>query len=227
MKKRVLVTGGAKGIGRAIVEDLISNGFEVLATHNKTKDLVQGAKYFCVDLENREELDSFIEQITNNYVIDVLINNAGIYLGEPFEKMSEEELFTQVDLMFAAPARLIHGLLPALMKAKSPLIINISSQAVNERISGEAMYTAVKAALSNLSYILRAELNPRGLRITTVEPFGVNTYGNPEPSNMILPRELAELIRYVIELSPHLQLDTIGISHIKQPRPDYPNWIER
>jgi NADP-dependent 3-hydroxy acid dehydrogenase YdfG len=232
--KHILVTGGAKGIGKAIVEELATNGHKVTATYHGSKAAAEevmakfpNVHYKAVNLEDRESLTAFIATLLQAEPIDVLVNNAGIYVGKPFEKMTEAELYQQIDLNFTAPSRLIHGLLPSLKQTKAPLIINISSQAVHERISGEAMYTAVKAALSALSYVLKAELNPQGVRVVTVEPFAVNTYGIPEPSGMILPEELAQTIRYAIDLPDHLQLDDIGISHIKQPRPDYPNWIEQ
>lgn len=228
--KHILVTGGARGIGKAVVEELAGNGFEVTATYHDSKTPAEeiiakypNIKYEAVDLENRADMDALIEKLAKGKPIDVLINNAGVYAGKAFEKMSDAELYEQIDLNFTAPARIIHGLLPALKKSASPLIINISSQAVNEKIAGEAMYASVKTAVSTLSYILRAELNPKGIRVVTVEPFAVNTYGLPEPSKMILPEELARTIRYAIELPDHLQLDTLGISHVGQPRPDYPN----
>jgi 3-oxoacyl-[acyl-carrier protein] reductase len=232
--KHVLVTGGAKGIGRAIVEDLAAHGYKVTATYHGSKaaaDEVKtkfpDVKYLAVDLEDRKDLDAFITQLLKGDPIDVLINNAGVWVGKPFDKLTKKELFQQIDLNLVAPARLMHGLLPVIEKSKAPLIINISSQAVHERVAGEAVYSAVKNALSVLSYVLRAELNPRGVRIVTLEPFAVNTYGIPEPSNMILPAELAVQVRAAIELPDHLQFDNIGISHIKQPRPDYPNYIEQ
>jgi NADP-dependent 3-hydroxy acid dehydrogenase YdfG len=184
-------------------------------------------QYVQVDLENRQALDACIKKFVKTEPIDVLVNNAGIYMGKAFEKMTEVELFQQIDLLFAAPARLIQGLLPSLKRSKSPLIVNVSSQAVEARLTGEAMYSAAKSAVSTLSYVLRAELNPKGIRVTAVEPFGVNTYGIPEPSNLLPAEDLAKLIRYVIELPPHIQIDTISPSHIKQTRPDFPEWVEK
>ncbi|OGL36874.1 hypothetical protein A3E49_01070 [Candidatus Saccharibacteria bacterium RIFCSPHIGHO2_12_FULL_49_19] len=227
MKKRVLVTGGARGIGRAIVEELVRFGYDVVATHYKTDDLVKGAQYLRVDLTDRGELDKFITQVGNREPIDVLVNNAGLWLGKPFEKTAKAELFEQIDLNLAAPTRLTHGLLPLLKKAEAPLVINVSSQAAHPIFPGEAAYSAVKSALSTLSNVLRTELNPLGIRVTTFEPWGVNTYGIKEPSGMVLPSELAKIVRYVIELPGHLQLDTVGISHIKQYRGGYPDWIEK
>src|SRR3989344_415162 len=227
MKKRILVTGGARGIGRAIVEELVRSGYDIVATHYKTDDLVKGAQYFRVDLTDRGELDKFIAQMVNREPIDVLVNNAGLWLGKPFEKTAEAELFEQVDLNLTAPTRLTHGLLPLLRKVEAPLVVNISSQAAHPVFPGEAAYSAVKSALSTLSNVLRAELNPLGIRVTTFEPWGVNTYGIEEPSGMVLPSELAKVVRYVIELPDHLQLDTVGISHIKKYRGEYPDWIEK
>ncbi len=233
MKKKVLITGGARGIGKAIVEGLAKNDYEVIATYyssDKVADSISeqysNVTFRKVNLKDRKELDQFIADIKKS-AVDVLINNAGVWLGKPFAKMSADELFEQVDLNFAAPARLTHGLLPVLKKAKAPIIINISSQAAHPVYPGEAMYSAAKAGLSTLSQVLRAECNPLGIRAVTVEPWGVNTYGIEEPSGMVTPEELAQTIRYVIEAPDHLQLERIGISHIKQWRGDYPDWIEQ
>lgn len=232
--KHILVTGGARGIGRAIVEELAAAGYTITATYNQSKAAAEEVTkkypkvtYLSVDLENRKDLDAFIDKLNKGPAIDVLVNNAGIYTGKAFEKMTEVELYQQVDLNLATPARLMQGLLPSLKKAKAPLIINISSQAVNAKLTGEAMYSAVKTAVTTLSYVLRAELNQKGIRLVSVEPFGVNTYGIPEPSGLVLPSELASIIRYAVEAPDHLQLDTISVSNIKQPRPDFPEWVEQ
>lgn len=232
--KHIVVTGGAKGIGRAIVEDLAEQGYRVTATFHasdtEAKTLTEKYEYvnfIQVNLEDRQELDKAIDELLRADPIDVLINNAGLYVGKAFEKMSETELYQQSDLNIVAPARLIQGLLPSLHKSVAPLVINISSQAGHGRLTGEAMYSAVKAAISTLSYVLRAELNPKGVRVTAVEPYGVNTYDIPEPSDMLLPRELAEVVRNIIEQPDHIQLDTVVVSHIRQSRPDYPEWVEQ
>lgn len=232
--KHILITGGAKGIGKALVEELATGDYKITATCNESKTAAKqvaaklpNVEYVTVNLEDRKALDAFVAKMLKADPVDVLINNAGIYVGKPFEKMSKAELYQQVDLNLAAPALLIHELLPSLKKTQAPLIINVSSQAVHEHITGEAIYSAVKSAITTLSHVLRAELNPQGIRLVTVEPFAVNTYGIPEPSGMVLPEELAKTMRYAIELPDHLQLDTIGMSHIKQTRPDYPDWIER
>jgi 3-oxoacyl-[acyl-carrier protein] reductase len=231
--KHVLITGGAKGIGRAIVEILAGGDYEIVATYNASKSEAdeltakyKNVRFVQVDLTDRKVLNVFIADMGKEQ-FDVIVNNAGLYVGKTFEKFSEAELFEQVDLNFAAPARLMQGLLPVLKKSKSPLIINISSQAANPMLPGEAMYSAVKSAMSTLSQVLRTELNPKGVRVTTFEPWGVNTYGVSEPSGMVTPKELAEVVRYVIDLPGHLQLDTVGISHIQQFRGDYPEWIEK
>lgn len=231
--KQVVITGGARGIGRAIVEELAQKDYEITATYNGSKDAAEelskkypNVTFHHVNLENREAVAHFLKALSKK-PIDVLINNAGVWLGKPFEKTSEQELFQQIDLNLAAPAQIIRGSIGVLKEAKAPMIINISSQAANPSYPGEALYSAVKAGLSTLSEVLRAELNPEGIRVITVEPWGVNTYGLPEPSGMVLPEELAQTIRYVIEAPAHLQLEKIGIGHIKQWRGDYPDWIEK
>jgi len=232
--KHILMTGGAKGIGRAIAEELAGGDYTITATYNGSKaaagELAKkypNVRFVQVDLQDRTAVAKCIQELLAGDPIDVLVNNAGLYVGKPFAGMTEAEVLQQADLNFTSLAQLTHGLLPALRRAKAPLIVNISSQAVHARLTGEAMYSAVKAAVSTLSYVLRAELNPEGVRVTAVEPYGVNTYGMPEPSSMILPEELAKTVRYIVELPAHLQLDTVCMSHINQGRPDYPEWIER
>lgn len=232
--KRVLVTGGARGFGRAIVEELAPKGYEIIATYFQSKEAADeiatkcpNVRFIEVDLRNRETLDSFVGDINKESLIDVLVSNAGIWIGGVFEKATKEDIYEQIDLNFTAPTMLLHGLLPLLKKAKSPLVINISSQAAHPVYPGEAIYSAVKSALSTLSQVLRTELNPHGIRVSTFEPWGVNTYGVTEPSGMILPQELAQVIRYVMEAPNHLQFDTINLSHIKQWRGEYPDFIEK
>jgi NAD(P)-dependent dehydrogenase (short-subunit alcohol dehydrogenase family) len=232
MKKRVLITGGARGIGRAILEELAPQGHDILATYftseKAAKDLAAkfpNVRFIKVDLRDRKDLEQFVKEISGES-LDVLVNNAGLWIGKPFAKMSSEELLEQIDLNLTAPALLTRKLLSNLKKSKAPLVVTISSQAANPIFPGEAMYSAVKAGLSTLTNVLRTELNPEGVRLTTFEPFGVNTYGADEPSNMIVPQELAAVVRYVIEGPDHLQLDRIGMSHINQWRGEYPEWIE-
>ncbi len=177
--KRVVVTGGAKGIGRAIVEELASGDYKIIATfyHSaaSAKELntaLPNVQYHQVNLRDKNESSNFLNKLNKEAPVDVLINNAGIWLGKPFENMTEDELYEQAELNFTAPARIIHGLLPLLKKAKAPIIINISSQAANPIFPGEAMYSAAKSGLSTLSQVLRAELNPLGIRVITLEPWG-------------------------------------------------------
>src|SRR5690349_25149634 len=126
--KHILVTGGAKGIGRAIVEDLAARGHRITATYRGSKDAAEkiaakfpNVTYVSVDLENRADIDRFVAEMIKGDPIDILINNAGVYAGKPFEKMSQAEVLQQIDINFTAPALLMHGLLPALKKAKAPL----------------------------------------------------------------------------------------------------------
>lgn len=231
--KRIIVSGGARGIGRAIVEELAPEGHKIIATFNNSDKAAKelAAKYpnvefVEIDLTNREAVTRFIKEMSKEK-IDVYIGNAGLWLGKIFEKNTEEELLEQVDLNFASQAQLMRGFLPALERSESGQMIIISSQAANPVFPGEAMYSASKAALSTLAKVLRAELNRKGIRLTTFEPWGVNTYGISEPSGMVKPKELAEIVRFVINTPSHLQLDTIGISHVKQWRGDFPEWVEQ
>lgn len=235
MRKTVLITGASRGIGFAIAKSLESE-FEnmiLVARHKETLDKaagqLKGPKIFkyVVDLEDEKELLKFAKEINKKFKsLDVLVNNAGVYIGRRFINEPTEEIIRILNLDLKCHILLTHELLPIIKKGKNPQIINISSHAVRTLLYGEAVYTAAKSAISSFSDVLRKELNDEGIRITAIEPGGVDTYPIPKPDILLSPLEIGEAVSYIIDRPATVQIDVLGLSHIKQWRGTKPGWIE-
>lgn len=235
MGKTALVTGASRGIGFSIAKAFSKHVDELvlIAKHKdgleKAAAKLTGPKLFLyvVDLENEKEISRLSKQIKKSFAsLDILANNAGVYIGKEFEKNSLEEINKLIDLNFKAYSLLTHELLPLLKKGNNPQIINISSAATSAQIYGEAIYSATKAAVTAFSNVLRKELNDQGIRITAIQPWGVDTYEVPQPDYLLNPDEIGELVVYIVNRPSTVQIDLVELSHIRQWRGKKPPWME-
>ncbi|MFI4891848.1 MAG: SDR family NAD(P)-dependent oxidoreductase, partial [Phycisphaerales bacterium JB058] len=167
--KRAIVTGAASGIGRAIARELARQGCEL--------ELVdvdgEGLRRICdelgpavlgshvLDLADSDEVDVLAKRfVEEGGPIDLLINNAGILWFDPFETMPITEWDRLMRINLDAPARLIHGLLPALRRRPGAHIVNISSILGLTPKRNMTAYCTSKYALVGFGLTLRTELSP-------------------------------------------------------------------
>jgi len=235
MSKTALVTGASRGIGFSIAKALCEHvdNLIIIAKHRdgleKAATELDGPKLslHVADLEDEKEIARLIKHIKKDFSnLDILVNNAGVYIGKIFEKNSVEEIDKLINLNFRAYSLMVHGLLPLLKKAKNPQIINISSCAASAQIYGEAIYSATKSAVTTFSNVLRKELNGKGIRITAIQPWGVDTYEVPQPDYLLHPDEIGKLVAYIVSRPPTVQIDLVELSHIRQWRGKKPPWME-
>lgn len=235
MRQTVLITGASKGIGFAIAK-AIAPEFERIILVARDKEHLEKAAaklqsfnviLITADLEDPKEIQKLVEYVANEVGgLDVLVNNAGVYIGKRFDHNSPEEIAKMINLNFTAYTVLTHKLLPLLKKGKNPQIINTSSCATHAQLYGEAVYSGTKAAVTAFSNVLRKELNDEGIRITTVQPWGVDTYDVPQPDTLLHPDEVGRSVLFAVTSSPLTQIDNIDLSHINQWRGDKPDWIK-
>lgn len=235
MRKTVLITGASRGIGFAIAKSLQSDFENIILVAKHAETLDKAAKAFetsrifkyIVDLESEKEILKFTMKINKKFKsIDVLVNNAGVYIGKRFAKQSLFEINRMLNLNLRSCVHLTHQLLPSLVKGENPQIINISSVASHINIYGEGVYSATKAAMSSLSDVLRKELNKEGIRITAVQPYGVDTYSSSHADSLLNPINVGEAVKYIISTPPSVQIDVLELSNINQWRGQKPAWIE-
>ncbi|MFJ3711913.1 SDR family oxidoreductase [Streptomyces sp. NBC_01387] len=178
--KRALVTGGTRGIGAAVVRQLLDAGAEVLTTaRSATSSAPEGAAFVEADVRTRagvEALAAAAQEVLGG--VDILVHNAGG--ARPHEGASaipDEEWQDALDLNFLASVRLDSLLTPGMRERRSGRIVHVSSAAVLTPLGPFLHYVAAKAALETYSQGLALELAPFGIRVNTVSPGRTATPG--------------------------------------------------
>jgi short-subunit dehydrogenase len=183
MKKTVVVTGATKGLGRAIAEIFAQNNFDVCVCSRTQSDLdlmrEEWAEQFpdttlltqAADLSKKHDVAHFADYIKNHWSkIDVLVNNAGIYLPG---KVSDEQagtLETMMDTNLYSAYYLTRALLPMMLTHQSGHIFNICSVASFMAYPNGGSYSISKFALLGFSKVLREEMKTEGIKVTSVMP---------------------------------------------------------
>lgn len=178
--KRALVTGGSRGIGAAVVRQLLDAGAEVVAAaRSATSTVPEGAAFVEADVRTRvgaQALAAAAQEMLGG--VDILVHNAGgARPHEGSSAISDEEWQDALDLNYLASVRLDALLVPGMRERRSGMIVHISSAAVLTPVAPFLHYTAAKAALENYSRGLALELAPFGIRVNTVSPGRTATPG--------------------------------------------------
>lgn len=176
-KKRVLVTGASRGIGKAITSTLIQEGFTVIGTSRypdqiQDKDRISGVFYITLDLNDEVSISKAISSIGE---IDILINNAGSSQVGAIEEISLVKVKEYLQLYFIGIVQLTQGIIPKMRKQNSGRIINISSMAGRTPVPFSSFYSAGKSALNKFTQGLRYELNGTGIQSTIIAPGPIAT----------------------------------------------------
>lgn len=178
--KRVLVTGGTKGQGAAIVKRLALSGAQVLtAAREDSESLPKGVHFVCADLSTMEGTNILSQQTLSKLGgIDVIIHVVGGASSPAggFLAQTEDEWMKALNLNLLIAVRLDRLLVPSMLKQRNGAIIHISSiQRSLPLYESTLAYAAAKAALTTYSKGLSKELAPQGIRVNVVSPGWVST----------------------------------------------------
>jgi NAD(P)-dependent dehydrogenase (short-subunit alcohol dehydrogenase family) len=173
--KRVLITGGTRGVGAAIVRRFAAAGAIVATTARSPLPEGQTVKLFVqADISTGDGVDKVVQQVLDRLGgIDVLIHNAGgsAAAGGGALALSDDDWQKAFDMNLFAIIRLDRGLLPSMLKQGSGVIIHISSiQRMLPLFDSTLAYAAAKAAVTNYSKGLSKEVAPKGIRVNSVAP---------------------------------------------------------
>lgn len=182
MNKLIVVTGGTKGIGRAIIEKFAAQGFDVVTCARNERDLQQlkttledrhAINVFTrpTDMAVKDDVKKFIEFVLSlNRPIDVLVNNAGYFI--PGEIATEEEgtLESMINANLYSAYYTTRGLVQGMRERKSGYIFNMCSIASIKAYPNGGSYAISKFALLGFSKCLREELKPFDIRVTAIMP---------------------------------------------------------
>lgn len=180
--KLAVITGATKGIGRALVDEFSKAGFDIFICSRNEKQLQQvkvaiEKKYYnkvyhqTCDVADRQSINNFIDKVKElNKAPDVLINNAGLFIpGQIHEE--EEGVFEQmINTNLLSVYHITRGLLPEMIKSKGGHIFNMCSTASITAYVNGGSYCISKFGLLGLSKVLREELKPYDIRVTSVIP---------------------------------------------------------
>ena len=178
--KTALVTGASRGIGKAIALELKNQGFSVIgtATSDTGAKLLteQGIEGHVLDLNSHESINNFWETLeTNNKIISVLINNAGITRDNIVLRMSDEEWSDIMNVHLYGTFQLCKRSLKMMLKNKWGRIINISSASASIGNRGQSNYAAAKAGVEAFTKSLAKEVGKRDITINSVAPGFIST----------------------------------------------------
>lgn len=187
--KKVLITGGSRGIGAAMARLFAENGYSVFITYKKNHAAASavGAAAFCADVTDFRAMHDVIEKTGG---VDVLINNAGIAEQKLFSDITPEDWARMIGVNLTGVYNCCHAALPYMIRKKSGCIINVSSMWGICGASCEVHYSAAKAGVIGLTKALAKEVAPSGITVNCIAPGAVDT-----DMNKILDPEDIELLK--------------------------------
>lgn len=185
--KNIIVTGGSRGIGKCLVENLAKDGNNVLLNYNKSEkqakkiqnDLKEEGvliETYKADVSNKAEVKKMVQFALSKWgKIDVLINNAGIAKLHMFQDVTEEEWNEIIDINLKSTFYMVQEVAPSMIHEKKGCIINISSIWGMVGASCETVYSVSKAGMDALTKSLAKELGPSNIRVNAIAPGIVDT----------------------------------------------------
>ncbi len=179
-KSVAVVTGASSGIGKAIAQQLLADGFIVYAAARrieKMNDLQQsGAHLLKMDITKDDDVTRAVAEIQKEHNgVDVLVNNAGFGMYGAMEDTSIDDAKYQFEVNVFGPGRVTKAVLPYMRSKKSGTIINISSMGGKIYTPLGSWYHASKHAVEGWSDCLRFELAPFGINVVVIEPGIIET----------------------------------------------------
>ena len=190
MKKTVIVTGGSRGIGAAIVSLLAKEDYNIVLNYNKSEEIAKKmqeeftslgktVEIFKADVSKREEVKKLVEFAINKFGrIDVLINNAGISQTKLFTDITDEDWNNMLNIDLNSVFYMTQEVVPYMIHEKQGCIINISSIWGMVGASCEVHYSVAKAGVDAMTKSLAKELGPSNIRINSIAPGIIDTYMN-------------------------------------------------
>ena len=193
--KTAIVTGGTRGIGRAIAEALVKAGANVAITGRSESKIDKATTYVC-DVRDYGQVKALFAEIGG---VDILVNNAGIGIFSSVESMSPEDFRAVLETNLFGVFYCCREAIPLMKQRGGGYIINISSLAGANPHPRMAAYNASKFGLNGFSEALMQEVRHDGIKVSYIMPGSVNTeFGGDEPSDakswQLQPGDIAQVV---------------------------------
>ncbi len=233
--KTAVVTGGTKGIGRAIAEGLISAGANVVVTarnHAEVDSRVAELSVtapgrvagFACDVREYEQVQALFQKAIAAFDnVDILVNNAGIGIFSLVEEMLPEDFRAVIETNLLGVYFCCHETIPYMKRRGGGYIFNISSLAGTNAHPKMAAYNASKFGLNGFSEALMQEVRHHGIKVSYIMPGSVNTeFGGDEPSDekswQLQPEDVAHVVLDLLRYPERTLPSRVEIRPTKPPK---------
>jgi len=236
--KVAVVTGGSRGIGRAIVLALAGAGYQVAFSYVRDevaatalRDEVQASGVDCLalqcDISRGDSIESFFGRVEAHFQrVDLLVNNAGITRDGLLATMPVGDILDVIQTNLVGTLLCCQQVLPGMLRQRSGCIVNISSVAAQKPGKGQSNYAAAKGGVEAMTRALAVELAPRNIRVNAVAPGIVKTemstalIGSQEEqiqSRLLIkryaePQEIAEAVLYLADRGLYLTGEVLPVN---------------
>jgi 3-oxoacyl-[acyl-carrier protein] reductase len=233
--KVALVTGGTRGIGRAIAARLLEEGARVAicGVRQKSVDealdsLAAGDRVFgmVADVSKLDDVRNFVSAVMQRFEgVQILVNNAGAGIFRSVAEMSPDEWHHMIGLNLTGTYYCCHEVLPILRQAGGGDVINISSLAGKNAFAGGAGYNASKFGLNGFSEAMMLDCRNDGIRVTTIMPGSVDTDFGQNPGKAdkdkntwkIAPEDIAETVLCALRMPSRTTISRVEIRPSRPP----------
>ncbi len=233
--KTAIVTGGTKGIGRAIAESLVTAGVNVSFSARHENEIQRAvaelnehgrgraAGFFC-DVRDEAQVRAFFAQTVETFgVVDILVNNAGIGMFATVESMSADDFRAVIETNVCGVFYCCHEAIPLMKQRGGGYIINISSLAGTNAHPRMAAYNASKFGLNGFSEALMQEVRHDNIKVSYIMPGSVNTaFGGDQPSDenswQLQPEDVAQTVMNLLSYPDRALASRIELRPSRPPK---------
>lgn len=227
-----LITGASRGIGKAIALALAGASYDLILCARNARNLKQLQKDISVafprisvttipcDVSDKKQISELASTVKKKYkVIDVLINNAGVFLPGSIHNEKPGTLEKLMDTNLFSAYHLSRAFLPAMIKRKQGHLVFISSVAGIQAYAQGGSYSISKFAMQGLAKSLREELKPFDIRVSTLLPGATQTdswAGSDLPASRFMqPEDVAAIVVQLLQLPKHTVIEEVIMRPLK------------
>ena len=225
MRKTILITGGSDGLGKTLAEVLSKENDVVVLATNESKLIKVATENNCTykvcDVSNYDQVEKCIAEIVEKTdKIDVLINNAGLWIQEELAINDSRRVNAVVDVNLLGVINCSKAVIPFMKQNNDGLIININSQAGINHKAERVVYNATKWGVTGFSKSLADEVAKYGIRVSNVMPGMMKTDMfnklsiKKNMANGIDTKDVARLIKFIIDTPKEVMIPEVGIKNI-------------
>ena len=225
MKKIIVITGGSDGLGKSIAKELNDNSVIILSRdYDKLEKTAEelDCDFMTCDVTDPGSIEKVIKNIIDKYgKIDVLINNAGVWLAGDLTECSYDKISNCIDVNTKGPIYMTKAVLPSMYERKEGLIINVCSQASFDCDDFSPVYNASKWAMRGFNRSIQKDASKKGIKVTGFYPGFMQTKlfakaGNDYDTSTGLETEkVAKAVRFIVDCEDDVIIPEFGIKDIK------------